>query len=108
MILSYIPHFSYIFFILGSSYECYEPDHDPNIWYAYGECFGRCGGGCCGASGLLCTPDGVGTYTMDCLDHDLCVRFGHSLASWWCDDEFAYTTDDYAFAPNCDVPGYVI
>jgi hypothetical protein len=45
---------------------------------------------------------------MDCLDHDLCVRFGHSLASWWCDDEFAYTTDDYAFAPNCDVPGYVI
>jgi hypothetical protein len=79
------------YFWTGSSWACYEPDHDPNVEYAYGDCFGRCGGGC-----------GSGTqFTRDCADHDSCVRFGHSLASLWCDDEFSYTVDDALWAPNC-------
>jgi len=40
-------------------------------------------------------------YSQDCLNHDGCVRNGHSAASIWCDDEFAMTTDDFSFAPNC-------
>jgi hypothetical protein len=73
------------------SWKCYEPDHDPNVEYAYGNCFGRCGGGC-GSSSQM---------TYDCLDHDACVRFGHDLASFWCDDEFSSTVDDWASAPDC-------
>jgi len=79
------------YFWTGSSWSCYEPDHDPNVEYAYGGCFGRCGAGC-----------GSGTqFTWDCADHDSCVRFGHSLASFWCDDEFTFTIDDALSAPNC-------
>jgi hypothetical protein len=81
------------YFWKNSQWQCYAPDHDANVEYAYGDCFGRCGAGC--GSG------GSGTYTYDCLDHDSCVRFGHSIASIWCDDEFTYTIDDYTFAPNC-------
>jgi hypothetical protein len=77
----------------NGAWQCYEPDHDVNIEYAYGDCFGRCGAGC--------GNNGGGTYTYDCLDHDSCVRFGHSLASFWCNDEFATTLDDALFAPNC-------
>jgi hypothetical protein len=62
------------------AWQCYTPDHDANIEYSYGDCFGRCGGGC--------GSNGGGTYTYDCLDHDSCVRLGHSIASIWCDDEF--------------------
>jgi len=79
------------YFWTGSQWECFEPDHSTSIEYAYGECFGRCGAGC-----------GSDTqFTRDCLDHDSCVRFGHSLASFWCDDEFASTVDDWASAPDC-------
>ncbi len=79
------------YFWTGGRWQCYEPDHDPNIEYAYGNCFGRCGAGC-----------GSGTqFTWDCADHDSCVRTGHDSASFWCDDEFTSTTDDWAFAPNC-------
>jgi hypothetical protein len=81
------------YFWKNSQWQCYEPDHDANVEYAYGDCFGRCGAGCGG--------NGQGTYTHDCLDHDSCVRFGHSLASFWCNDEFVSTLDDAAFAPNC-------
>ncbi|KIG14569.1 Beta-galactosidase [Enhygromyxa salina] len=79
------------YFLKNNSWECYEPDHDATIEYAYGNCFGRCGGGC-GSSSQM---------TYDCLDHDSCVRFGHSIASFWCDDEFSSTIDDWASAPNC-------
>lgn len=75
----------------NNGWSCYEPDHDTNVEYGYGNCFGRCGAGC-GSSG---------TFTIQCLDHDECVRTGHTTASLWCDDEFVGTTDDYAFAPNC-------
>jgi len=78
-------------FHTGGQWVCFEPDHDTSIEYAYGNCFGRCGGGCSSS----------GTFTLQCLDHDECVRTGHSTASWWCDDEFVGTTDDFAFAPNC-------
>jgi hypothetical protein len=75
----------------NNAWQCYEPDHDNNVEYAWGNCFGRCGGGCGSDSQM----------TYDCLDHDSCVRFGHSIASFWCDDEFSSTVDDWASAPNC-------
>lgn len=73
------------------AWSCYEPDHDPAVEYAYGACFGRCGASCGSSS----------QFTYDCLDHDACVRFGHTIAGLWCDDEFATTTDDWVDAPNC-------
>jgi hypothetical protein len=79
------------YFWTGSAWSCYTPDHSSTVEYAYGACFGRCGGGCGSDSQM----------TWDCLDHDSCVRFGHSMASFWCDDEFASTIDDWASAPNC-------
>ncbi|CAB9521371.1 expressed unknown protein [Seminavis robusta] len=79
------------YFWTGTAWSCYEPDHDPNVEYAYGDCFGRCGEGC-----------GSGTqFTLDCADHDSCVRFGHDILSLWCSDEFQATVDDALFAPNC-------
>ncbi len=75
----------------ATSFSCHEPDHPGGTEYAYGGCFGRCGGGC-----------GSGTqFTRACLDHDQCVRLGHSLASFWCNDEFADTGWDVVSAPNC-------
>jgi hypothetical protein len=68
-----------------------DNDHRTDFEYGYGECFGRCGAGCSSS----------GTFTVQCMDHDLCVRDGHIIISWYCDDEFVGTTDDYAFAPNC-------
>jgi hypothetical protein len=79
------------YFWKDNQWQCYEPDHDSNIEYAYGNCFGRCGPGC-----------GSGTqFTWDCIDHDSCVRTGHDSASFWCDDEFTSASDDFLFAPNC-------
>lgn len=78
-------------FWTGTAWSCAEPDHSTTIEYAYGNCFGRCGGGCGSESQL----------TVDCADHDSCVRFGHDLASLWCDDEFTATIDDWASAQNC-------
>jgi hypothetical protein len=81
------------YFWKNSQWVCYEPDHDTSVEYAYGDCFGRCGAGCGGS--------GAGAYTVDCADHDSCVRFGHALAAVSCDDEFTFTADDAMFAPNC-------
>ena len=79
------------YFLNNGAWQCFEPDHSTDIEHAYGNCFGRCGSGCSSS----------GTFTIQCLDHDECVRTGHDVASLWCDDEFLGTTDDYAFAPNC-------
>ena len=79
------------YFFKNGTWQCYEPDHDTNVEYAYGNCLGRCGAGC-------------GTdrqFTWDCLDHDECIRVGHDTASWWCDDQFASSNDDWANAPQC-------
>lgn len=66
-------------------------DHKAYL-YEYGQCYGNCGAGC---------PSGAQTITIDCLDHDQCVRNGHAIASLWCDDEFASASDDEFFAPDC-------
>ncbi|MDC0672614.1 hypothetical protein [Nannocystis radixulma] len=66
-------------------------DHKAYL-YEYGACYGNCGSGC---------PGGSQTLTLDCLDHDQCVRNGHALASLWCDDEFVSASDDEFFAPKC-------
>lgn len=78
-------------FFAGSSWSCYEPNHSTSVENAYGNCFGRCGAGCGGST----------QFTVDCHNHDECVRFGHDTASWWCDDQFTSASDDWSFAPNC-------
>lgn len=66
-------------------------DHQP-LLYEYGDCYGNCGAGC---------PSSDQTLTLDCHDHDQCVRNGHDIASIWCDDEFTSASDDEFFAPTC-------
>ena len=36
-----------------------------------------------------------------CLDHDQCVRLGHSIASVWCNDHLADATWDAINANDC-------
>jgi hypothetical protein len=67
-----------------------EISHDDWVEGAYGNCFGVCGGDCAGTD-----------LTVDCKQHDQCVRNGHSTASAYCDDQYATASDDWAFAPNC-------
>ncbi|MEM7153312.1 MAG: hypothetical protein AAF799_10755 [Myxococcota bacterium] len=75
----------------STGFSCQGPDHPGGKEYAYGGCFGRCGAGC-----------GSGTqFTRACVDHDLCVRFGHSITSIWCNDEFAATGWDVINASHC-------
>ncbi|MCH9687937.1 MAG: hypothetical protein K0V04_41290 [Deltaproteobacteria bacterium] len=82
----------------STSLSCHEPDHPGGTEYAYGGCFGRCGGGC-----------GSGTqFTRACLDHDQCVRLGHSLASFWCTDEFSDTGWDVINAPHCSGVSFTV
>ncbi len=79
------------YFLNGGSWQCYEPSHVNSVEYGYGNCMGRCGGGC-----------GSDTqFTTDCLHHDECVRVGHDTAAASCDDQFVSTTDDWAAAPGC-------
>jgi len=66
-------------------------NHQPFL-YEYGNCYGNCGAGC---------PSSAQTLTLDCHDHDHCVRNGHDIASIWCDDEFTSASDDEFFAPTC-------
>jgi hypothetical protein len=68
-----------------------EVDHDTRVEYSYGNCFGVCGAGC----------PGTYQFTVDCLNHDQCVRNGHITASGYCDDEFTAAADDWASAPDC-------
>lgn len=81
----------------GNAWTCpgSEPDHDMNIEYAYGDCFGRCGSGC--GSGHV--------FSVNCLNHDVCNRFGHSWASsipgGGCADEFADAAIEEVAEPNC-------
>ncbi len=67
------------------------PDHLPRV-FQLGECYGNCGAGC---------PSGNQTLTLDCHDHDQCVRNGHFIASFFCNDEFVSASDDEFFAPRC-------
>lgn len=72
-------------------YSGVEVDHDTRVEYSYGNCFGACGAGC----------PGTYQYTVDCVNHDQCVRNGHITASGYCDDQFAAASDDWVSAPNC-------
>jgi hypothetical protein len=77
----------------AANMRCYEPDHDSNVEFAYGDCFGRCGLGCGGST----------QFTQACLDHDACVSSGHWTANPLsaCDDEFAEAAVDYLVLSNC-------
>jgi hypothetical protein len=75
----------------GAGWYLAEVDHDTRIEYAWGNCFGACGGGC----------SSTYQFTVDCVNHDGCVRNGHVLASGYCDDQFTAASDDWASAPNC-------
>ena len=68
-----------------------EVNHDTNVEYAFGNCFGACGAGCPGSY----------QYTVDCINHDSCVRNGHVTASGYCDDQYTSSIDDWASAPDC-------
>ena len=72
-------------------YTGVEIDHDTRVEYSYGNCYGVCGAGC----------PGTYQFTVDCVNHDQCVRNGHVLASGYCDDQFSAASDDWASAPNC-------
>jgi hypothetical protein len=75
----------------GYNWGCFEPGHVTNVEWGYGNCFGRCGDGCGGGT----------QFTRDCLNHDECVRTGHSDGSSYCNDQFSSASDDWAYAPNC-------
>jgi hypothetical protein len=68
-----------------------EVDHDTRVEYSYGNCFGVCGAGC----------PGTYQFTVDCVNHDQCVRNGHITSSGYCDDQFSSASDDWASAPDC-------
>jgi hypothetical protein len=72
-------------------YTGVEVDHDTRVEYSYGNCFGVCGAGC----------PGTYQFTVDCVNHDQCVRNGHITASGYCDDQFTAASDDWASAPDC-------
>lgn len=72
-------------------YTGVEVDHDTRVEYSYGNCFGVCGAGCPGSY----------QFTVDCVNHDQCVRNGHITSSGYCDDQFTAASDDWMLAPNC-------
>jgi hypothetical protein len=72
-------------------YSGIEVAHDTRVEHSYGNCFGACGGGC----------PGTYQYTVDCVNHDQCVRNGHVVASGYCDDQYASASDDWMSAPDC-------
>lgn len=78
-------------YYVGGRWVTTAQDHVANL-YERGLCFGNCGAGC---------PSGTQTLTLDCHDHDQCVRNGHVLVSLYCDDEFVSASDDEFFAPRC-------
>jgi len=81
----------------AGNFRCYEPDHDDNIEYSYGACMGRCGGTCGGGT----------QFTQACLDHDVCVSFGHWNGNPECADDFVGASWDYLWASNCGGNFYI-
>ncbi|MCO4747718.1 MAG: hypothetical protein KC912_23175 [Proteobacteria bacterium] len=90
-------------YYMGGSHDCWDCD-----WWE-GDCtdYKRIGhefDGCNHANtGVSCS----GTqFTVDARNHDQCVRTGkhggHSLASAWCNDQFASASDDELFADDAD------
>lgn len=82
------PTFSFI----NNRWVTTVPNHLPRVLQT-GDCYGNCGASCPGSN-----PQ---TLTLDCHDHDQCVRNGHFIASLFCNDEFASASDDEFFAPRC-------
>lgn len=78
-------------YYVGGRWITTTQDH-VSLLYERGSCYGNCGAGC---------PSGNQTLTVDCHNHDQCVRNGHALASVYCDDEFTSASDDEFFAPRC-------
>jgi hypothetical protein len=82
------PTFSFI----NNRWVTTVPNHLARVLQT-GDCYGNCGASCPGSN-----PQ---TLTLDCHDHDQCVRNGHFIASVFCNDEFASASDDEFFAPRC-------
>lgn len=78
-------------YYVGGRWITTTQDH-VSLLYERGNCYGNCGASC---------PSGNQTLTVDCHNHDQCVRNGHALASLYCDDEFTSASDDEFFAPRC-------
>ncbi len=83
--------------LVSGAWNCLvtEPNHSTTIEQAYGDCLGRCGGGCTTTN----------KFTQDCFEHDGCNRFGHSWAAsapgGHCADEFTGAIWDAANATSC-------
>jgi hypothetical protein len=45
-------------------------------------------------------------FSQACLDHDMCVSFGHDNLSMYCDDDFVNASWDYTWMSNCNDSGY--
>lgn len=60
--------------------------------YQLGECYGNCGLGC---------PSGNQRLSQDCMNHDQCVRNGHSIIASACNSELGWAADDEVFATAC-------
>ncbi|MCO4747298.1 MAG: hypothetical protein KC912_21040 [Proteobacteria bacterium] len=90
-------------YYMGGSHDCWDCDWwdaDCTDYKRIGHAFDGCNHG---NSGTSCS----GTqFTVDAVNHDQCVRTskhgGHSLASAWCDDQFASCIDDEASADSAD------
>jgi hypothetical protein len=80
------------FSLINGTWTTTTPNHLPRV-YQTGDCYGNCGASCPGSD-----PQ---TLTLDCHDHDQCVRNGHFIASFYCNDEFSSASDDEFFAPRC-------
>lgn len=78
--------------LINGQWVTTTPNHLPRVVQT-GDCYGNCGASCPGNN-----PQ---TLTLDCHDHDQCVRNGHFIASIFCNDEFASASDDEFFAPRC-------
>jgi len=74
-----------------TSQLCWTPNHDSRAEWAHGNCFGRCGSGCGGST----------QFSGACLDHDNCIRTGHSEADPGCADEVTEALVDYLALSNC-------
>jgi hypothetical protein len=80
------------FSLINGVWTTTTPNHLSRVVQT-GDCYGNCGASCPGNN-----PQ---TLTLDCHDHDQCVRNGHFIASLFCNDEFASASDDEFFAPRC-------
>lgn len=80
---------------VGENPNHYDVIDDGGV-YMDGQCLGRCGESCDG--NILDGWNSKGVFTVDCMEHDVCVRSGHNMGAGSCDDElFGHTVYSHAW-----------